>query len=275
MTTTPVDIETIKNRMKITWMAGDFGLIARSYEPGAVEFIARLGLEPGAHVLDVACGTGNLALPAARAGAAVTGVDIAANLLEQARSRARAEGLTIQFDEGDAEQLPYDNASFDVVVTMFGAIFAPRPDRVAAELIRVCRPGGRIAMANWTRESFVGQIFKTTAAYAPPPPGVPSPLLWGDEAAVRERLSAGISGLRLTRRLISFDYPFSPSEVIEFWRAYYGPTQKAFEVLAANPEAQAALRRDLVQLWTEHNRSPNGVTYADSEYLEVIATRGQ
>jgi SAM-dependent methyltransferase len=274
MNSTFTDIETIKGRMKATWMAGDFGLIAKSYEPGAAEFIARLNLQPGTKVLDVACGTGNLSLPAARAGATVTGVDIAANLLEQGRARASAEGLAIEFDEGDAEQLPYADASFDVVASMFGAIFAPRPERVAAELIRVCRPGGQIAMANWTRDGFIGQIFRTTAAYSPPPAGVPSPLTWGDEATVRERLSIGISELRLTRRKIAFLYEFAPAEVIEFWRTYYGPTQRAFEALSANPESQKALRRDLVQLWMRHNQSPNGVTRVESEYLEVVAIRG-
>ncbi|HKZ71208.1 MAG TPA: class I SAM-dependent methyltransferase [Anaerolineales bacterium] len=273
MKSTLADIETIKSRMKATWMAGDFGLIAKSYEPGAADFVARLRLKPGTRVLDVACGTGNLSLPAARAGAAVTGVDIAANLLEQGRARAAAEGLAIQFDEGDAEQLPYPDASFDVVVSMFGAIFAPRPERVVAELIRVCRPGGRIAMANWTRGGFIGQVFRTTAAYAPPPTGVPSPLAWGDEATVREWLSAGVSELRLKRRQIAFLYAFSPAEVIEFWRTYYGPTQRAFDALAANPESQTALQRDLVQLWTQHNQSANGVTHVESEYLEVAATR--
>src|SRR5262245_39032696 len=146
MSSTTPDLDALKARLKATWMAGDFGQIAKYSEPGAEAFIARLQLSPGVSLLDVACGTGNLAIPAARAGAVVIGVDIAPNLLEQGRARANAEGLTIQFDEGDAENLSYDDAAFDIVVTMFGAMFAPHPERVAAELVRVCRPGGRIAM---------------------------------------------------------------------------------------------------------------------------------
>lgn len=173
------DLEALKARLKATWTAGDFGEIAKSYERGAAEFVRRLGLPAGARALDVACGTGNLALPAARAGAVVTGIDIAANLLEEARARADREGLSVRFEEGDAEELPYEAGAFDVVLSMFGVMFCPRPERASAELLRVCRPGGRIALANWVPESFIGQIFKTTAAYVPPPAGMPSPLQWG------------------------------------------------------------------------------------------------
>jgi SAM-dependent methyltransferase len=267
------DMDALKSRLKATWMAGDFGLIARGYEAGAAEFVSRLGLAPRTRVLDVACGTGNLALPAARAGAAVTGVDIATNLLEQARSRAAAEGLTARFDEGDAEKLPYPDASFDAVISMFGVMFAPRPELSAAELLRVCRSGGTIALANWTPGGFVGQMFRTIAGYVPPPAGVPSPLLWGDEAKVRERLGGGSSELRTTPRLIAFEFPFAPAEVVEFWRVYYGPTNRAFEALAADPARQAALRAVLEQLWSGHNTATGGTTRVESEYLEVLATR--
>src|SRR5262249_32500872 len=143
-----VDIDALKSRLKATWTAGDFGLVARSYESGAAEFVRRLGLVPGTRVLDVACGTGNLAVPAARTGAEVTGVDIATNLLEQARARAAAEGLAVRFNEGDAEKLPYPDAGFETVISMFGVMFAPRPELAAAQLLRVCRPGGTIALAN-------------------------------------------------------------------------------------------------------------------------------
>jgi SAM-dependent methyltransferase len=265
------ETEALKARLKATWMAGDFGQIAKSYAEGAEDFINRLGMKPDTRVLDVACGTGNLAIPAARAGARVTGVDIAVNLLEQGRERARAEGLDIQFDEGDAEKLPYEDAAFDVVVSMFGAIFAPHPEMVVAELTRVCRPGGTIAMANWTPGGFVGQMFKLTASHVPPPPGMPSPLLWGDEAVVRERLGQKSSDLRLTRRLMTFKFPFSPANVVESFRLYYGPTQRAFEALDSN--SQIALRRDLEKLWTEHNKETDSTTRVESEYLEVIAIR--
>lgn len=266
------EMESLKARLKAMWMAGDFGQVAKHIETAAEEFIARLALKPGARLLDVACGSGNLAIPAARAGAIVTGVDIAANLLEQARARADSEGLTIQFDEGDAENLPYDDASFDVVVSMFGAMFAPRPELVAAELARVCRSGGRIAMANWTPEGFVGQMFKTGAKYAPPPPNMPAPIKWGEEETVRERLRDGFMDLQLTRRKCQFKYPFPPAEVVEFFRAYFGPTQRAFETLDA--AGQAALRSDLERLWSEHNRATDNTTDVEGEYLEVVAIRG-
>jgi SAM-dependent methyltransferase len=157
---------------------------------------------------------------------------------------------------------------------MFGVMFAPRPELAAAELLRVCRPGGRIAMANWTPGGFVGQMFKTIAGYVPPPAGVPSPIQWGDEAKVRERLGSGTTELRTTPRLIAFEFPFGPAEVVEFWRVYYGPTNRAFESLAADPARQVALRADLERLWSQHNRAPAGSTRVESEYLEVTATRG-
>jgi len=271
MSTTNPEMESLKTRLKAMWMAGDFGQVAKVIETNAEEFIARLALTPGTRVLDVACGSGNLAIPAARAGAIVTGVDIAPNLLEQARMRAESEGLTIQFDEGDAENLPYADAAFDTVVRMYGAMFAPRPELVAAELVRVCRSGGRIAMANWTPEGFIGQMFKVTGKHVPPPPGMPSPIKWGDEETVRERLRDGIADLQLTRRMCQFKYPFPPAEVVESFRLYYGPTQRAFAALEA--EAQAALRSDLERLWTEHNQATDDTTYVEGEYLEVIATR--
>ena len=269
---TPISgIEPLKEKLKATWMAGDFGRIAEQISASGEEFIKRLDLKAGDRVLDVACGSGNLAIPAARTGATVTGVDIAPNLLEQARERAKSEGLTVQFDEGDAEQLPYEDAAFDVVVTMYGAMFAPRPELVAAELVRVCRPGGRIAMANWTPAGFIGQMFKTTGKHVPPPPSMPSPVLWGDEQKVRERLSDGVSDLQLTPRMCAFNFKFSPAEVVEFFRSYYGPTQRAFATL--DEAGQKALREDLVQLWSDNNQAKDGSTHVEGEYLEVVATR--
>ncbi len=267
------DIASLKARLKVTWRTGDFGQIAKSYESGAAEFIERLNLAPGTRLLDVACGTGNTAIPAARVGAFVTGVDLADNLLEQGRSRAEAEGLKAQFDEGDAEQLPYDDASFDVVVSMFGTMFAPRPELVAAELLRVCRSGGRVALANWTAAGFIGQMFKTISTHVPPPPSIPSPLKWGDEETLRERLGGGVSDMSMTRRLMPFTFPFGPKEVVEFFRVYYGPTNKAFEAVAADPNKQAAMRGDLERLWSEHNEGADRTTHIKSEYLEVVATR--
>lgn len=266
-------MEALKSRLKATWMAGDFGLIARSYEAGAAEFVRRLHLAEGMRVLDVACGTGNLAVPAARTGAEVTGVDIATNLLAQAKTRAAAEGLSIRFDEGDAEKLPYADASFDAVISMFGVMFAPHPELSSRELLRVCRPGGTIALANWTPAGFVGQMFKTFASHVPPPVGIPSPLQWGEESKIRERLGNGCSDLKLTPRIIAFEFPFGPVEVVEFWRVYYGPTNRAFEALATDPTKQAALRTDLERLWKDHNQATGNATRVESEYVEVIGTR--
>ena len=269
MSQTITELESLKARMKATWMSGDFDKIAQVIEPCAVEFIERLSLAPGTRVLDVACGSGNLSFPSARAGANVTGIDIATNLIQIARQKAHAEGLNVNFDEGDAEQLPYGAASFDVVVTMFGAMFAPRPEATAAELLRVCRPGGRVAMANWTPSGFIGRMFKATAAHVPPP-NIPSPLLWGDEATVRERLQDGAADLRLTRHMCSFRLPMTPEQTVDFFREWYGPTLRAFAALDA--DGQAALRRDLTRLWSEHNLATDGTTHVEAEYLEVVAS---
>lgn len=266
------DLQTIKARQKATWESGDFGQVAKTIMPVAEEFIARLPLRPGMRVLDVACGSGNLAVIAAKRGCVVKGVDIAANLIAQARERATAEGLDIEFREGDAEALPYADGEFDAVVTMFGAMFAPRPDVVAAELLRVTRPGGFVAMANWTPEGFIGKMFEVFKRHLPPPPhGVPSTMLWGHESTVRARLAA-FSDVKLERRIAVMRYPFPPAETVDFFRRYYGPTGKAFE--AINGAVQTALRRDLVDLQTAHNSADTSdTTEARAEYLEVLAVR--
>jgi SAM-dependent methyltransferase len=265
------ELEMLKTKLRATWTAGDFSQIAMAYTKGAEQFVERLQLKTGVTLLDVACGSGNLAIPAARAGATVTGMDIAPAMVEQARENAQREGLQAQFDEGDVEALQYMDESFDVVATMFGAMFAPRPDVTSAELLRVCKRGGQLAMANWTPAGFIGQMFKATASHVPPPPGMPSPVLWGVEEQVRERLGAGISSLQTNLRHVSFKFPFPPADVVEHFRSYYGPTQKAFGALDEN--GQAALRRDLEKLWADHNRMTDGTTDVESEYLEVIATR--
>jgi SAM-dependent methyltransferase len=266
------DFDELKTRLKATWMTGDYDLFSRFMEKDAEQFFRRLGVTPGTRLLDVGCGAGQLALIAARAGAQVTGCDIATNWLEKARTRAAAEGLEITFEEGDAESLPYDDAQFDVVTSLVGAMFAPRPDLVAAELTRVCRPGGMIAMANWTPGGFVGQMFKTIARHLAPS-GMPSPALWGDEATVRDRLSDGIANLKFARQIYHFDYPFTPAEVVEFFRTNYGPMSRAFSSL--DPDGQETLRSELVNLWSAHNKATDNTTSVDGEYLEVIATRGR
>jgi SAM-dependent methyltransferase len=265
------EMEALKARLKATWMSGDYGHFATYLEPGALDFLSRITIEPGARVLDVACGAGQTAIPIARAGAKVTGIDIATNLIEQARARAQAENLDARFDEGDAEMLPYPDGSFDLVVSLIGAMFAPRPELVAAELKRVCRPGGRIIMGNWTPPGFVGQMFKIHGRHVPPPAIMPAPVKWGDEETIRERFADGISHLKLSRRLYPFRYPFPPSDVVEFFRSYYGPSYKAFAAL--DSEKQSALKADLDQLWAEHNTATDGTTLIGAEYLEVVAFR--
>ena len=267
------DLAQLKAGMKAAWMAGDFGQIASFIAPEGEQFISRLNLKPGVTVLDIACGTGNTAIPAARAGAKVIGVDIATNLLEQARTRAAAAQLDIEFKEGDAEELPYPDRSFDVVVTMFGAMFAPRPDRVAAELLRVCKPGGLIAMANWTPQGFVAETFAVTGKMAPPPPGILPPHLWGDESTVKQRLGHGSSELTCTRRKIQMAYPVPPKEMVTFFRIYFGPTKMAFSRLDA--AGQESLAAQLEAVWIEHNTATDGTTAVEGEYLDVRAIRVQ
>lgn len=268
-----VPIETIKDSMRATWMAGDFGVVAKTNAVAAEEFVSRLGIQAGQRVLDVACGTGNLAIPAARLGAVVTGVDIAANLLEQARERAAAEGLSITFDEGDAEQLPYADASFDVIVTMFGAMFAPRPELVASEFARVLRPGGLLAMANWSPGSFTAQMFKIGGKHVPPPPGIPPPVLWGDDAMVRQRLAASFTDIKTEPISLLFDLPTNPAGAVAFFRKYFGPTKMAFSRL--DEAGQAAFAADLEALWAGANTAsdPADHTVIPNEYLQVIGTR--
>lgn len=273
MATPPPSIEHIKNSMRNTWMAGDFGVVAKTITGGAEAFIARLDIPAGARVLDVACGTGNTALPLARRGCIVTGVDIAPNLLAQARERAAAENLTITFDEGDAEQLPYPDASFDVATTMFGAMFAPRPELVASELARVIRPGGLLAMANWNPASFTGDMFKLGSFHVPPPPGIPPPILWGDDATVRQRLASGFKNIKTELIDVDFDLPTNPAGAVAFFRQYFGPTKVAFSRL--DPEGQIAFAQDLEALWSGANVSANPAnhTLINNQYRQVTATR--
>jgi len=266
------DLQAIKARQKATWESGDFGQIAKYTMPMAEEFMGRLRLRPGDSVLDVACGTGNLAVIAVRAGCRTAGVDIASNLISQARERSEREGLAIEYAEGDAEALPYPDASFDLVVSMYGVMFAQQPEKVVSELLRVTKPGGRIALANWTPTGFIGKMFAVFKRHITPPAGVPSPMLWGDETVVRERLQAGVIGLRLTRRVAHFCFPFDPAGTVEFFRQYYGPTQRAFASLPA--EAQAVLRADLEDLQSRYNVSTRAhQTETPAEYVEIQAWR--
>lgn len=265
-----LELETIKAGSRQTWMDGDYGKIAKSIESAAVEFVARRNIAPGTRVLDVACGNGNVAIPAARAGAEVIGIDIAPNLVDQARQRAREASLDVKFEVGDVEDMPYRNAEFDLVLSMFGAMFAPRPEKAAAEMLRVCRSGGMLAMANWTPAGFAGQMFGLVGRYVPPPP-VPAPTLWGEEQVVRERL-AGAVRIDTTPLNAEIRYPFAPHEVVNHFRGFFGPVRNAFAVLPE--EKRPALENDLVALWTKHNRATDGTTWVTAEYLEVVAIRG-
>lgn len=253
-------------------MTIDDCMLAHYLEPGATKFLARLKITPGLHVLDVACGAGKLALPAARAGACVTGIDTNDSLIADAIARATAEDLPVRFDEGEADNLPYEDESFDLVISLIGAMFAPHPHRVAAEMVRVCRPGGRIAMGNWTPQGSMGQMLGILSRYAPLLPGTSPPVLWGDEYTVRDRFRQGVSELDLKRHLYPIHYPFGATELVEFYRTHYKPAQRVFDAL--DEQGQAALRHDLEQHWSAHNHAPDKtVVHIAAEYLEINAKR--
>jgi 2-polyprenyl-3-methyl-5-hydroxy-6-metoxy-1,4-benzoquinol methylase len=266
------NLPTLKAKQKATWESGDFGQIAKSIENVADDFMSRRPLKPGARVLDVACGTGNLAVVAARSGCVVNGIDIAGNLLSQASDRAAAERLAIDFRQADAEELPFGNDTFDLTVSMFGVMFTPRPAVATAELLRVTKSGGQIALANWTLEGFIGRMFGIFKSYILPPAGIPSPMEWGNEATVQRRLQHGFTNIRTTRRIAWMRFPFPPADTVDFFRRYYGPTLRAFESLPA--EGQEGLRRDLVELQTQYNTAAKpGTTEVAAEYLEIAATK--
>lgn len=266
-------LDRLKDSLRAMWTAGDFGALARRNASEAESFAQAIGIAPGIRVLDIACGTGNVAIPLARQGSIVTGVDIAPNLLAQARERAAAEKLSVTFDEGDAEALPYEEASFDAAVSMFGAMFAPRPEVVAAEIVRVLRPGGRLGMANWNPGSFSDKMFKVTARHVPSPLDVPTPVLWGDEAVVRDRLEPHFEDIQSKLVPLKFEFDTNPAGVVAFFRKNFGPTQTAFHRL--DPGGQAALAADLEELWADANVAPDKAnrTVIENQYLMVTATR--
>lgn len=268
--TTP-EMKLLKIQLKETWIAGDFGRIAKTTSEDAEEFIARLNLSPGEKLLDIACGTGNLSIPAARSGAVVTGIDIAPNLLAEAERRSRAENLEIRFDEGDAERLPYEDKSFDTVVSMFGAMFAPRADRVITELFRVCRPGGRVAMANWTPSGFVGQLYKIAGAYLPTAQNHAAPFMWGDMARLASLFGEAVADFRCRRRQTTLRFPFGARKTVEYWSAYYGPTRRVFEMIGESE--RACLLHDMEWLFAANEAAGSETdTLIKAEYLEVMAT---
>jgi len=260
----------LKSRLKRIWMAGDHDRLSRYLEPAAADFFKRLSVPRGSRLLDVGCGSGQFALIASRNGIAATGIDIAENLVERARERARIEQLDAQFRVADAEALPFADSSFDFVTSLTGAMFAPRPDVVAGELLRVCRPGGTIAMTNWTAQGFIGKLMHQISGFIAPP-GMPDPALWGDESMVRERLGPGTRGVRIARGRVEFSFPFPPAEVVRFFREYHGPANRAFASL--NRAGRKVLQANLEALWSEYNVARDGLTRVDAEWLEVIAVR--
>jgi 2-polyprenyl-3-methyl-5-hydroxy-6-metoxy-1,4-benzoquinol methylase len=275
MITQQASIEHMEDSMRAPWVVGDFGAIAREIgAPEAERFVARLGLEPGARVLDIACGTGNVTIPLARRGAVVSGLDMTPPLLEQARARATRDGLHIRFDEGFAETLPYPDGSFDVVVSMFGIMFSPLPETVAAEMARVLRPGGQLALANWTPSGFGAKMGAVSARYLPPPPqGTVSPLLWGEEATVRDRLKLGFDVVQTRVVAVTWELQRSAADSAEFFARNAGLIQLALGRL--DVQKQTALLQDLERLWIDNNLATDGEnhTLISNEYLEALALR--
>lgn len=269
--TSPTAADALTERSAKTWSAGEYDRIAAGFRDEAAAFITRLALAPGQRVLDAACGSGNLTIPAARTGASVIGFDLIPELLSAAQAWAEREGLDITFDQGSAEQLPYPDASFDVVTSMFGVMFAARPERVAAELARVTRSGGRLALATWPREGFIGQMLARHMAYMPTKSAVPSPLLWGDEPVIRERLDDRDWKVTVAQRTLTFDFPYSPAGTAKLFCTSYGPTVRLIESL--DEEQRASFTRDLSDHWSSRQRGSGERTVVDAEYVEVIATR--
>jgi ubiquinone/menaquinone biosynthesis C-methylase UbiE len=264
-----VDLAAIKARQQIAWSAGDYAIVGTTAQIVGETLCEAVDLRSGQYVLDVAAGNGNATLAAARRYAKVTSTDYVGALLERGRERAQAERLPVTFQEADAEALPFADASFDVVLSTFGVMFAPNQQQAASELIRVCRPGGKIGLANWTPESFIGQVFKSIGKYVPPAPGMKSPALWGSRAHL-DMLFAGKGAVAATAKTFAFRYR-SPQHWVEIFRGYYGPVLKAFEAIDA--EARPALEADLYALLEKFNVAEDGTLVVPSEYLEVVITK--
>ena len=266
-----VDFGAITQVQQKTWSEGDFAMVAGLIVIVAEELAESLEIVPGERVLDVACGSGNGALAAARrAWGDTVGADFVPALLERGRERAAAERLDVEFVEADAADLPFEDGEFDVVMSIFGAMFAADQEKTAAELLRVCKPGGRIGMANWVPDGGVGKMFMTVAKHAPPPPGVQPPLLWGTEERLRELFGDGVSDLHIERRARRQAFR-SVDHWLDFFRTYFGPTKVAFE--RVGPEGEEALEADLRAYLKESNTAGDRALVLEPEYLEVVATR--
>lgn len=264
-----LDLAAIKTKQQATWASGDFGHIGVRLQIVGETLCEAVDVHSGEEVLDVAAGNGNASLAAARRFANVTSTDFVPALLEQGRIRADAERMPITFHVADVEKLPFEDQSFDVVLSTFGVMFAPDPERAASELIRVLKPGGRIGMANWTPEGFIGQLFKGIGAFVPPPAGLKSPLAWGTEPRIVELFGPSATSLQTNRKMYTFRF-HSVDHLIDYFRTYYGPTNKAF--LALDATGQDALTEALRELVGDWNRSSRGGLVVQGEYLEIVIT---
>jgi SAM-dependent methyltransferase len=264
------DFAAIKQRQQATWASGDFAVIGITLQIVGEMLAEAADVRADQRVLDVAAGNGNATLAAARRFAQVTSTDYVPALLDKARVRAQAEGLSVAFQTADAEALPFEDASFDTVLSTFGVMFAPDHARAAGEMLRVVKPGGRIGLANWTPEGFIGRLFKVIGAHVPPPAGVKSPALWGTEAHIAELFGSGAADIRCERRLFNFRYR-STAHWIQVFRDFYGPTHKAFSALDA--AGQQALERDVTALLDELNVAGASSMVVPGEYLEIVISR--
>jgi len=265
-----VDLAAVKTRQQAAWSTGNYAVVGTTLQIVGENLCEALDLHSGTRVLDVAAGNGNASLAAARRWCEVTSTDYVPSLLEAGRARALVEGHAIKFQEADAENLPFPDASFDAVMSTFGVMFTPDQDKAASELVRVCKPGGRIGLANWTPESFIGQLFKTIGKYIPPAPGVRSPAQWGTKARLEELFGRAASEVRIASREFTFRYR-SPAHWIDVFRTYYGPMHKTFGALDA--DRQAAFSREVMALMESRNRARDGTLVLPSEYLEVVIER--
>jgi ubiquinone/menaquinone biosynthesis C-methylase UbiE len=268
-TVTP-DLASLKIRQQAAWSSGNYAVVGTTLQVVGEQLCETLDLRAGSKVLDVAAGNGMASLAAARRWCDVTSTDYVPALLECGRARASADGLPIEFIEADAEYLPFGDAAFDVVVSTFGVMFTPNQEKAASELLRVCKPGGRIGLANWTPEGFIGQVFKTLGKYLPPPSGAKSPALWGTRAALEEMFGAQSRSIKAEPRLFNFRYR-SPEHFLDVFRTFYGPVLKAFATL--DTASQQNLRNDLHALIVRMNKSGDATMVVPSEYLEVVITR--
>jgi len=268
--TIPLDLAALKKRQMSTWASGDYAVIGTTLQIAGETLVEACDVNWDERVLDIAAGNGNATLAAARRGARVTSTDYVPALLERGAERARAERLNVTFETADAEALPFEDGSFDVVLSTFGAMFSPDHNLVASQMARVCRPGGRIGLTNWTPEGFIGELFKTLGRRLPPPAGLQSPALWGVESHLQTLFAHRSTSIVTTRRLFNFRYR-SAAHFIDVFRTWYGPVHQAFKVLS--PADAAGFEGDLTDLLNRLNRAGSGALVVPSEYLEVIITR--